>query len=79
MYQVQEDLYETMQQELKDYHKLKDRIRHILMQDTNDLCWIDVYKELGGYVGVIFDPELMDKTIFLTNCAKFCEMTCVNK
>jgi hypothetical protein len=51
--------------------ELEDHIRDVVLQQGDDLCWMDVYTKLAGLVGVQFDPTLLPDEQMLTNCKRF--------
>jgi hypothetical protein len=56
---------------------LKRLIKQVVTQKFDDLCWLDVYKQLGEAVGIKFDPLLLPQGQFLSNCSHFHE--CLTK
>ncbi len=46
-------------------------VRTALAQNFDDICWRDLYVEMGELVGVKFDPKLLPRDQFLHNCSYF--------
>ena len=59
------DVKRTRQEELED------AIRNAVTQKGDDLCWLDVMRDLAQLVGIEFNPELLPKAVFLKNCERF--------
>lgn len=65
MHQVPEAEYDRLM-------RLDAAVRRVVSQRADDLCWMDVYVELAGLVGVEFVPELIDPPErMLGNCRRF--------
>lgn len=56
---------------MTDYDILKNKVIEVVSQKADDVCWLDSYKELASLVGVKFDPELLPRERFLSNCSYF--------
>jgi hypothetical protein len=51
--------------------ELEDAIRRVVTQEFDDLCWLDVYRDLSALVGVEFDLKRLSTEEFLGNCARY--------
>jgi hypothetical protein len=50
---------------------LERRVNWMLDQKFDDLCWLDLYRDLGKILGREFKPEQMPREQFLANCAAY--------
>lgn len=50
---------------------IKSTIRRIVTERYDDICWMDVYKELAAFVGIEFDPKMLPRERMLKNCERF--------
>lgn len=50
---------------------LEAAIRDVVTQQGDNLCWLDAYQHLAGFVGVKFDPTLLAPEEMLRNCRVF--------
>lgn len=51
--------------------ELEGAIRNAVTQKGDDLCWLDVMRDLARLVGIEFNAELLPKEVFLKNCERF--------
>jgi hypothetical protein len=56
---------------LRRVEQLETAIKKVVTQNGDDICWMDVYKDLGSLVGIEFNPEMLPRDEMLSNCAKF--------
>jgi hypothetical protein len=50
---------------------LRAGIEVALSASADDVCWLDVYRDLGKLVGRDFKPELLPRSKFLSNCERY--------
>lgn len=54
--------------------RLYFKVRWVVRQRADNICWLDVYRELSILVGLEFQPELIqDPAKMLDNCKQFCQ------
>ena len=53
--------------------ELERAIRSVVTQSHDELCWLDVMRDLAKLVGVEFDPKLLPRDQFERNCRRFAE------
>jgi hypothetical protein len=51
--------------------ELEAAIKKVITQTGDDLCWMDIYKELASLVGIEFEPEMLPREQMLANCTRF--------
>lgn len=54
-----------------DAAKLEAVCRKALAQEFDDVCWLDLYKEIGVVLGVPYDPKLLPKLTHMSNCSRY--------
>lgn len=65
-------MVEISVQEMDRLRTLEAKVKEVVTQVGDDLCWRDVYTELAKLVGVEFCPQLMcDPAKFAANCKAF--------
>ena len=57
---------------LAELAAIKEDITYVVTQEFDDVCWLDGYTRLAKYVGIAFDPKVMDEQSFVDhNCRAF--------
>lgn len=51
--------------------ELKEAVENVVSQDVDNICWLDVLKDLAKVVGKEFNPLLLPKEKFLANCQRY--------
>jgi hypothetical protein len=51
--------------------RIREKVRAAVTARGDDLCWLDLYRDLAALVGVTFDPKLIDPARMLDNCHQF--------
>jgi hypothetical protein len=51
--------------------RIREKVRAAVTARGDDLCWLDLYRDLAAAVGVDFDPKLIDPGRMLDNCRRF--------
>lgn len=55
----------------KERDELRAAVLRVVSQSADDICWMDVYRDLGLLDGVAFDPKLLPRATFARNCARY--------
>ena len=53
--------------------ELEGAIREVVTQQGDELCWLDVLRDLAKLVGLEFDPKLLPRDTFERNCRRFAD------
>jgi len=62
-----------------DHQALEAACRKMLAQEFDDVCWLDVYREIGVLLGIPYDPKLLPKEKFLGNCSRYFDCMAAGK
>lgn len=63
----------TVQDELEQLRKLKSVCLRALDQEFDDVCWLDLYREIGECLGREFKPRLLPRERFDANCRRYAD------
>lgn len=64
-------LVNAFAQERHEYETLRGEIEKVLDTSADDICWLDVYRDLATTIGRKFDPKLLPRAVFERNCARY--------
>jgi hypothetical protein len=51
--------------------RMTDIVRGIVTQEYDDVCWLDVYRQLAVWAGEPFEPRVIPRGKMLANCERF--------